>query len=118
MGKPIVQKGDLVLFYHSSCKQVGIAGIAEVVREGYPDALQFNPESKYFDPKSNPDAPRWFSVDVKFRKKFKQVLSLQAIKANPDITELGIVKKGHRLSIMPVTPHEWSLLIAMTGEAL
>ncbi|MCP3862157.1 MAG: EVE domain-containing protein [Aestuariibacter sp.] len=113
-----IKTGDLVLFYHSSCKQVGIAGVAEVVREGYPDALQFNPESKYFDPKSNPEAPRWFSVDVKFRKKFKQVLSLQAIKANPDITELGIVKKGHRLSIMPVTPHEWSLLIAMTGEAL
>ena len=113
-----IKAGDLLFFYHSSCKVVGIAGIAEVVKNGYPDASQFNPESNYFDPKSNPESPRWISVDVKFRKKFKHVLSLQEIKSNPAITELGIVKKGHRLSIMPVTEKEWSLLLEMAGENL
>ena len=106
-----VKVGDLVLFYHSSCKDVGIAGLAEVVREAYVDHTQFDPESPYYDPKSSPDKPRWVMVDVQFREKFPRVLSLAAIKAMPDITELGLVKKGHRLSIMPVTEHEFEVLL-------
>lgn len=111
-----VALGDKVFIYHSSCKEVGIAGVAEVVRAGYPDESQFNPEAKYFDPKSSPDNPRWFRVDVKFEKKFAKVLPLKAIKANPDIQEIGLVKKGHRLSIMPVEPAEWDILITMAGR--
>lgn len=107
-----VKVGDLVLFYHSSCKDVGIAGIAEVVREAYPDHTQFDPESKYFDPKASPDNPRWVMVDVKLVEKFSRVLSLASIKAMPEITELALVKKGHRLSIMPVLAEEYEQLVA------
>lgn len=105
-----VKVGDKVFIYHSSCKQVGIAGVAEVVKAGYPDPVQFDPESAYFDPKSLPDKPRWFRVDVKFCEKFPRVLPLKSIKQMPDISEIGLVKKGHRLSVMPVTAAEWRLL--------
>lgn len=105
-----VTMGDKVFIYHSSCKKVGIAGVAEVVREGYPDSTQFNPESDYYDPKSSLDMPRWYRVDVKFVEKFKDVLTLSSIKAMPDITEIALVKKGGRLSIMPVTETEWQRL--------
>ncbi|MBU3023157.1 EVE domain-containing protein [Aestuariibacter sp. A3R04] len=105
-----VKKGDFVFFYHSSCKDVGIAGVATIVREAYPDESQFEPESRYYDPKATPEAPRWFCVDVQFVEKFDQVLSLQAIKAMSEITQLGVVKKGQRLSVMPVETDEWQLL--------
>ena len=105
-----VQLGDKVFIYHSSCKQVGIAGVAEVVKAGYPDTEQFNPESKYYDPKASADAPRWYRVDVKFVEKFNTVLPLKIIKSLPEVTEVGLVKKGHRLSIMPVEENEWHAL--------
>lgn len=105
-----VKQGDFVFFYHSSCKDVGIAGVATIVREAYPDESQFSPESRYYDPKATPEAPRWFCVDVQFVEKFDQVLSLKAIKAMPEITQLGVVKKGQRLSVMPVETDEWQLL--------
>ncbi|WP_440903039.1 EVE domain-containing protein [Catenovulum sp. SX2] len=106
-----VKKGDLLFIYHSSCKNIGIAGLAEVVREAYPDPTQFDPESKYYDPKSTAENPRWIAVDIKFKQKFNKVLSLQEIKKMPQIIELGLVKKGHRLSIMPVVLAEWQLLL-------
>ena len=105
-----VQLGDKVFIYHSSCKQVGIAGVAEVVKAGYPDTEQFNPESKYYDPKASIDAPRWYRVDVKLVEKFNTVLPLKTIKSLPEVTEVGLVKKGHRLSIMPVEENEWHAL--------
>ena len=105
-----VQLGDKVFIYHSSCKQVGIAGVAEVVKAGYPDTEQFNPESKYYDPKASIDAPRWYRVGVKFVEKFNTVLPLKIIKSLPEVTEVGLVKKGHRLSIMPVEENEWHAL--------
>jgi len=104
--------GDLVYIYHSSCMNVGIAGVAKVVKAGYPDTTQFDPESKYFDPKSDPATPRWFRVDVKFVEKFEKVLALSDIKQMQGITELPLVKKGGRLSIMPVTEQEWQQLYA------
>lgn len=106
-----VKQGDQVLFYHSSCKEVGIAGLAEVVKEAYPDHSQFNPESKYFDAKASPDNPRWVMVDVQFKQKFNKVLPLAKIKNMPAISEIGLVKKGHRLSIMPVNENEFSILL-------
>lgn len=111
-----VKVGDQVFIYHSSCKQVGIAGLAEVVKSGYPDHSQFDPESKYYDPKSNPDDPRWYMVDVKLQRKFKQILSLKAIKTMPQISQIGLVKKGHRLSIMPVDEPEFRHLLAQCDE--
>jgi predicted RNA-binding protein with PUA-like domain len=106
-----VKQGDQVLFYHSSCKEVGIAGLAEVVKEAYPDHSQFNPESKYFDAKASPDNPRWVMVDVQFKQKFNKVLPLAKIKKMSAISEIGLVKKGHRLSIMPVNENEFSILL-------
>ena len=105
--------GDKVFIYHSSCKTVGIAGVAEVVKAGYPDTTQFDPESKYYDPKSSETNPRWFRVDVKFVEKFPSVIPLSTIKSMPNITELGVVKKGSRLSIMPVVENEWQQLCAV-----
>ena len=113
-----VALADKVFIYHSSCKRVGIAGVAEVVRAGSPDTSQFDPESAYFDPKASPQSPRWYRVDVKFVEKFDQVLSLQDIKAMPQISQTGVVKKGSRLSIMPVPETEWhALYVAATRRA-
>ena len=110
-----VKVGDQLFFYHSSCAEVGIAGLAEIVKEAYPDPSQFNPESKYFDPKASPDNPRWVMVDVKLKQKFAKVLPLAKIKNMPEINEIGLVKKGHRLSIMPVSEKEFSLLLKAAG---
>ena len=107
-----VKQGDKVFIYHSSCKDVGIAGLAEVVKEAYPDHTQFDPESHYYNPKSSPENPRWVMVDVKFIEKFPDVLALKKIKTMPEISEVGLVKKGHRLSIMPVNEQEFSALLA------
>ncbi len=106
-----VAKGDELFIYHSSCKEVGIAGIATVVKSGYADESQFDPDSAYYDPKSNRSDPRWFCVDVKFKEKFDRVLPLKEIKNMPQIIEIGLVKKGHRLSVMPVSTDEWQALL-------
>lgn len=106
-----IKNGDQVFIYHSSCKDVGIVGLAEVVKEGYPDHTQFDPEAKYYDPKSPQDNPRWYMVDIKFKQKFDQLLSLKAIKQMPNISEIGLVKKGGRLSVMPVLESEFELLL-------
>ncbi|WP_026376516.1 EVE domain-containing protein [Aestuariibacter salexigens] len=107
-----VKRGDRVFFYHSSCKHVGIVGLAEVVKEGYADHTQFDPESAYFDPKSDPSNPRWYMVDIKLLRKYERMLTLSDIKAMPDILDLGVVKKGHRLSIMPVSQHDTAILLS------
>ena len=106
-----VKLGDQVFIYHSSCKNVGIVGLAVVVKEGYVDHTQYDPESKYYDPKSPTDKPRWKMVDIQFKEKFTQILSLKEIKSLPEITEIGLVKKGHRLSIMPVKESEFQRLL-------
>ncbi|PMN90656.1 EVE domain-containing protein [Enterovibrio norvegicus] len=105
--------GDKALIYHSSCKDVGVVGIAEVVKEAYPDHFQFDPESHYFDPKSTPDNPRWIMVDVAYRQHLNYV-SLARIKANPALEEMPLVKRGNRLSIMPLTECQWLEIIAMS----
>ncbi len=102
-----------MFIYHSSCKKVGIAGIAKVVKDSYPDPTQFDPESKYHDPKSQPDNPRWFVVDVAFEQKFDQVITLAQLKHNPQLSEMKLLQKGNRLSIMPVTEQEWQSICAM-----
>jgi predicted RNA-binding protein with PUA-like domain len=107
-----VKIGDQVFIYHSSCKNVGIAGLAEVVKGGYIDHTQFDPKSQYYDAKSLKDRPRWMMVDVLFRQKFMQVLPLKQIKNMPEITDIGLVKKGHRLSFMPVKQNEFEWLLS------
>lgn len=108
-----MQIGDKVFFYHSNCKVPGIVGIAKVVKRGYPDPTQFDSTSKYFDPKSKPENPRWIGVEVKYEKRFKDVISLEQIKQNPALKEMQLVRKGNRLSVMPVAEKDWQTILAM-----
>lgn len=101
--------GDRVLFYHSSCKQVGVAGTAKVVRAGYPDPAQFDPRSKYHDPRATPEAPRWYCVDIAFERKFDQVLPLRDLRQLPGLEEMVLLNQG-RLSIQPVTAQQWRII--------
>ncbi len=107
-----VKIGDLVFIYHSSCKHIGVAGIAKVVKEAYPDPFQFDSNSEYYDPKSDPDNPRWIMVDVAFVRKLERLIPLSKLKSLPDLSDLPLVKKGNRLSIMPVTEQEWQTILA------
>jgi len=98
--------GDLAFFYHSSCPQPGIAGIVRVSRLAYPDATQFDPESKYFDSKSKPEAPRWEHVDVQLLRKLP-LIALSRLRETPSLSGLTILQRGNRLSITPVDPVHW-----------
>jgi predicted RNA-binding protein with PUA-like domain len=104
-----MRPGDGVLFYHSSCPEPGIAGIAKVVAPAHPDETQFDPESKYFDPKATRDKPRWFNVDVKLVRKTR-LLPLAELRAHPQLGELRILQRGNRLSITPVAQQEWRFI--------
>lgn len=112
-----MKKGDLALFYHSNCETPAVVGVVEIVREAYPDHTAFDPNEKYFDPKSNPDDPRWLMVDVKFRKKFRQPVTLKAMKSEKKLGDMRLVQRGNRLSIMPVAKAEWTHILRMAGEA-
>ena len=105
-----MQVGDGVLFYHSSCPEPGIAGLAEVAHAAYPDATQFDPKSKYYDAKSTRENPRWLHVDVKFVKK-TPLLSLDEMRAMPALRDMVTLRRGNRLSITPVTPAEWKAIL-------
>jgi len=108
-----MKKGDKVFFYHSNCEVPGIVGIAEVVREAYPDHTAFDPESKYFDPKSDPENPRWFMVDVKFKRKLKRTISLQELKDLPQLEGMPLVRRGNRLSVLPVAAEHWDIILGL-----
>jgi predicted RNA-binding protein with PUA-like domain len=101
--------GDGVLFYHSSCPEPGIAGIAEVASTPYPDPTQFDPKSPYYDAASKPESPRWTLVDVKALRKTR-LLSLPEMRQTPALAEMLVLKKGNRLSITPVTPQHWNAI--------
>ena len=105
--------GDRVLFYHSNARPPGVAGIAEVAAEAYPDPTQFDPESGYFDPKATERTPRWFQVDLRFVEKLPRLVSLAEIKAEPALSDMKLVQRGNRLSIMPVEEAEYERIIAM-----
>jgi predicted RNA-binding protein with PUA-like domain len=101
--------GDQVLFYHSSCPEPGIAGLAVVAKLAYPDETQFDPESKYYEPKATRENPRWFNVDVKFKKKTRLV-GIQELRAHSELADMRILQPGNRLSITPVDPGEWEFI--------
>jgi predicted RNA-binding protein with PUA-like domain len=105
--------GDEVFFYHSNCKEPAIAGIAKVASKPYPDPTQFDKKSRYFDPKSTQDEPRWILVDVEFVRKFKKPITLAEIKANKDLEDMILVRRGNRLSIMPIEKNHWDLILTM-----
>ncbi|RDH42046.1 EVE domain-containing protein [Zooshikella ganghwensis] len=105
-----MQLGDLVFFYHSSCKPPGIVGIAEISKTAYPDHTAWDPGSPYYDPKSSSENPRWFMVDVKFYKKYPRMITLEELKQQPELNEMPLLKRGSRLSIMPVTQNQWEII--------
>ena len=104
--------GDKVLFYHSSCDEPGIAGLAVVSRQAYPDESQFDAKGKYYDPKSSHDNPRWLNVDVKFVKKTRLV-SIKELREHAQLANLRILQKGNRLSITPVDPKEYEFILRL-----
>ncbi len=107
-----MRPGDGVLFYHSSCPQPGIAGLARVAGDVRADPTQFDANSPYFDPKSPPDAPRWLLRDVQLLRKTR-LLSLAEMRAAPTLATLQVLQRGNRLSITPVTPAEWQAVLAL-----
>ena len=112
-----MKKGDLVLFYHSNCEPPGVMGVAEVVREAYPDHTAFDRMSDYYDPKSKPDKPRWFMVDVRWKEPFLKMLTLGEMRDIPELSGMKLMKKGQRLSVMPVTKDEFEKVRSLgTGK--
>jgi predicted RNA-binding protein with PUA-like domain len=108
-----MRKGDLAFLYHSSCAVPAVAGIMEICREAYPDPTQFDRRSPYHDPASKPDAPRWLVVDVRFRRRLRRPVTLEQIRAVKGLAGLALVKRGNRLSVMPVGEREWALILAL-----
>ena len=105
--------GDQLFFYHSNCKLPGIVGLAEVVRESYIDHTAFDPNSEHPDPSSTPDNPRWFMVDVRFVAKFSEIISLDELKTYSDLQNMTLLRKGNRLSVLPIQPTEWSFIMSL-----
>ena len=110
-----VQVGDRVLFYHSGCDPLVIAGTAEVVRAGYPDHTAFEPGQQHYDPKSDPDNPTWFMVDVKLLQKFPQPVTRDMLKDAKELSKMMVLQRGSRLSIQPVTEAEWKAVHKLAG---
>ncbi len=106
-----MRPGDGVLFYHSSCAEPGVAGLAQVAGASYPDPTQFDPANKYFDPKATPAAPRWMMVDVKLVRKTR-LLPLAEMRQAPELATMRVLQRGNRLSITPLTPAEWRAVLA------
>ena len=105
--------GDKVFFYHSNCAEPGIVGIAEVATDAYPDPSQFDPKSDYFDSGSTRDNPRWMLVEVKFVKKLKRTITLDELKRQEALAEMALVRKGNRLSVMPVDDADWKYILKL-----
>lgn len=109
--------GDQAFFYHSNCTTPAIVGIVEICRAAYPDFTAFDPDSPYYDPKSTPDKPRWFMVDVRFLHRLPREVSLQELKRQPELAELPLVRRGCRLSVMPVTSDQWRFILHLAQQA-
>ena len=107
--------GDQVFFYHSNCAEPGIVGLMEVAREAYPDHTAFDPEAKYYDPKSDPDKPRWVMVDVRYVRHLRRNITLAELKAHAagPLAGMPLVRQGNRLSVMPVTPEQWAFILSL-----
>jgi predicted RNA-binding protein with PUA-like domain len=105
--------GDGLLFYHSSCAEPGVVGIASVASAAYPDPTQFDPRDDYFDARSDRSAPRWSAVDVRFKRKLKHPIALSALKARPELCDFILIRPGNRLSVMPVTAAQWECILGL-----
>jgi predicted RNA-binding protein with PUA-like domain len=105
--------GDQAFFYHSSCAVPGIVGIMEIVREGYPDSTAFDSSDDHFDPRSDPQKPIWYCVDVRYVRSFKRTLSLTELKTHRELHAMPLVQRGTRLSVMPVSAAQWRFILAL-----
>ena len=105
--------GDEAIFYHSSCKEPGAVGLAKIVSDAYPDPTQFDSRSKYYDPKSPEENPRWLLRDVMFVRKLTRNITLKEIKTHPGLADFRLVQRGNRLSIFPVDKKHWDLLLSL-----
>lgn len=110
-----MRKGDQAFFYHSSCEEPGIAGIVEIVREAYPDFTAFDRKSAHHDPKSTPEKPIWYMVDVRFLRRLRAPITLRTLKAQPSLGDMPLLKRGNRLSVMPVTDAHWRFVLSLEG---
>lgn len=110
-----MKKGDKAFFYHSNCDEPGVYGVMRIKREAYPDHTAFDPDDKHYDPKSDPDNPRWFMVDVGYVRKFKQPVTLRTMReyTETELMDLALLRRGNRLSIMPVTPAQWEFILGL-----
>jgi len=108
-----MRTGDGVLFYHSSCDEPGVVGIAEVATEAHPDPTQFDPKSDYFDAKSNRAEPRWSLIDVKFKRKLKRVIALAELKERKELHGFALIRPGNRLSVLPVSKAQWDFILGL-----
>jgi len=109
-----MRKGDQVFFYHSNCKEPGIVGIAEITSGAYPDHTAFDANSNYFDPKSDPENPRWLMVDVRYKRKTRRLISLAELKSHAErLDNFALVRRGNRLSIMPVSKEHWDFILSL-----
>jgi predicted RNA-binding protein with PUA-like domain len=108
-----MKKGDMVLFYHSSCEIPGVAGLCKISQESHPDPTQFDPNSDYYDPKATKDNPRWFMVEVEFVEKFSNVITLQTLKGIKTLEQMPLVQKGSRLSINSVSEKEYKTIMQL-----
>jgi predicted RNA-binding protein with PUA-like domain len=105
--------GDGVLVYHSNVEPIGVVGLAEVSREGYPDPTAWDPNDRHYDPKSLPGAPTWFMVDLRYVRHARSVITLHRLKSLPSLKAMKVVQRGVRLSVQPVTPAEWKVLLRL-----
>nr|VFJ61192.1 MAG: Predicted RNA-binding protein, contains PUA-like domain [Candidatus Kentron sp. FW] len=112
-----MKMGDSAFFYHSNCAEPGIVGIMRIIREGYPDTAAFDPEDKHFDPKSDPQNPRWYRVDVELTRIFPRTLSLRQLKRYPELADMPLVQRGNRLSVMPVSAIQWDFILSLVDSA-
>jgi len=110
-----IKPGDGVLFYHSNIPKPAIVGVARVVREGYPDHTALDPRADHFDPRASEDNPIWFMVDVQFVAPLTAPLTRDDLRRHPDLGGMGVLKKGNRLSVQPVTQQQWQSVLAIGG---
>jgi predicted RNA-binding protein with PUA-like domain len=108
-----MKPGDRAFLYHSSCEVPAIAGIMKIASKAYADPTQFDPRSKYFDPKSTEANPRWFLVDVAFERKLTRPITLQELKEHPALTDFRLTRRGNRLSVFPVSEDHWNLILGL-----
>lgn len=108
-----MQRGDRVLFYHSSCDPPAVVGVCTVVREGYPDSTAWDPAAAHYDPQSTPDDPRWYMVDLRLDEQFNAPVPLERLRAEPALARMELLRRGSRLSVQPVQKEEFEVLLRL-----